>query len=77
MPVMLVEKEISLVGCHAFADELAEVARILPSQGDVLDGVIAEEVGLDAVPESYERHLAGVVSGLKTLIRCREVTADG
>jgi len=56
---------------------LAEVVRILPSLGDVLDGIIAEEVGLDAVPESYERHLAGVVAGLKTLIRCREVTADG
>lgn len=71
-PVKLVEREITLVGCHAFGDELAEVNAMLPDLGPVLDAFIAEEIPLDAVPGAYARHLAGKVDGLKTIINCRE-----
>jgi (R,R)-butanediol dehydrogenase/meso-butanediol dehydrogenase/diacetyl reductase len=69
-PVKLVEREIALVGCHAFGGELAEVAALLPALSPNLDAFIAEQIPLDAVPNAYARHLAGQVEGLKTLIMC-------
>lgn len=69
-PVTLVEKEISLIGCHAFGDELAEVGQMLPELSQALDPFIAEQIPLDAVPDAYDRHLAGKVDGLKTIILC-------
>ena len=69
-PVHLVEREITLAGCHAYGDELAEVNDMLPDLAPHLDAFIAEEIPLSAVPDAYTRHLAGEVAGLKTLIRC-------
>ena len=69
-PVKLVEREITLVGCHAFGPELAEIAMLLPDLSPALDAFIAEEIPLHAVPDAYARHLAGQVDGLKTLILC-------
>jgi (R,R)-butanediol dehydrogenase/meso-butanediol dehydrogenase/diacetyl reductase len=71
-PVKLVEREIALVGCHAFAGELTEVAALLPELSPLLDVFIAEQIPLDAVPDAYARHLAGQVDGLKTLILCAQ-----
>lgn len=71
-PVTLVEKEIGLIGCHAFGAELQTVAALLPSLSHLLDKVIAEQIALDDVPDAYQRHLAGKVSGLKTIINCQE-----
>ena len=72
-PVKLVEREIALVGCHAFAGELTEVAALLPELSPLLDAFIAEQIPLDTVPDAYARHLAGQVDGLKTLILCAQV----
>ncbi|MEI6797643.1 MAG: alcohol dehydrogenase catalytic domain-containing protein [Pseudomonadota bacterium] len=69
-PVQLVEREITLVGCHAFGPELAEIATLLPDLSPALDAFIAEEIPLHGVPDAYARHLAGKVDGLKTLILC-------
>ena len=69
-PVKLVEREITLAGCHAFAEELTEIAALLPGLSPRLDAFIAEEILLEDVPGAYERHLAGAVDGLKTIIRC-------
>lgn len=69
-PVKLVEKEVALIGVHAFGDELTEVARLLPGLADDLGAVVAERITLDQVPAAYDRHLSGKVTGLKTLIRC-------
>jgi len=71
-PVMLVEREITLVGCHAFGPELVEVNAMLPDLSPHLDPFIAEEIPLEAVPDAYARHLAGQVDGLKTIILSRE-----
>lgn len=71
-PVRLVEREITVAGCHAFGDELAEVNDLLPALSPQLDAFIAEEIPLEAVPEAYVRHLAGQVDGLKTIIACEE-----
>lgn len=68
-PNLLVEREIALVGCHAFADELPEAVAMLPALAGPLSRLIGEEVGIDAVPAAYERLLAGRARGLKTIIR--------
>lgn len=67
-PVTLVEKEMALIGCHAFGQELAEAGALLAGLAPALDALIAERIALDAVPEAYGRHLAGAVTGLKTII---------
>lgn len=69
-PVKLVEREITLVGCHAFGAELAEIVALLPALSPQLDAFIAEQIPLEAVPDAYARHLAGQVDGLKTIIMC-------
>ncbi|WP_373237007.1 zinc-dependent alcohol dehydrogenase [Cohaesibacter celericrescens] len=71
-PVTLVEKEISLVGCHAYGGELQTIADLLPSLSPHLDQVISEPISLDAIPDAYLRHLAGDVTSLKTIINCQE-----
>ncbi|MFN4140412.1 zinc-dependent alcohol dehydrogenase [Aestuariivirga sp.] len=71
-PVRLVEREITLAGCHAFGPELQEAGELLRSLSSQLDAFIAEQIPLRAVPEAYGRHIAGEVDGLKTIILCRE-----
>ena len=68
-PNLLVEREIALVGCHAFADELPEVVAMLPSLAEPLARFIGEEIGIDGIPSAYTRLLAGEAPGLKTIIR--------
>ncbi|GHG86212.1 zinc-dependent alcohol dehydrogenase [Pseudodonghicola xiamenensis] len=71
--VTLVEREISLLGCHAFTDrDLADIRDMLPELAGALDAFIAEEIGLDEVPDAYRRHIGAEVAGLKTIIRCQE-----
>ncbi|MBA8839940.1 alcohol dehydrogenase catalytic domain-containing protein [Ochrobactrum sp. RH2CCR150] len=68
-PNVLVEREISLIGCHAYQDELAEVAALLPELEASLVELIDREISLDDVPEAYDRLIAGRAEGLKTIIR--------
>ncbi|MER8466971.1 zinc-binding dehydrogenase [Mesorhizobium sp. M1396] len=71
-PNSLVEREIGLLGCHAFADELPEAVRMLGELSAPLLALIDQEIGLDEVPAAYERLLAGRSDGLKTIIRMRQ-----
>jgi (R,R)-butanediol dehydrogenase/meso-butanediol dehydrogenase/diacetyl reductase len=68
-PTRLVEREISLIGCHAFADELPEAVALLPALQGKLLVLVDETIGLDDVPAAYERLVAGRSAGLKTIIR--------
>lgn len=68
-PVRLVEREIALAGCHAFADELPEAVALMPKLQDRLLALVDETIMLDAVPAAYERLLAGRSVGLKTIIQ--------
>ena len=68
-PNLLVEREIALIGCHAFGDELPEVLEMLPALTPALKELIDEVIDLDAVPAAYARLLAGQAAGLKTIIR--------
>lgn len=76
-PMILVEREITLLGCHAFADNtLEEVGRMLPSLTPRLDALIADVISLRDVPERYESLLRGEVTGIKTIIDCRGVSVS-
>ena len=68
-PTRLVEREITLFGCHAFQEELTEAAALLPELQTDLTALIDEVIDLDGVPAAYERLLAGQSAGLKTIIR--------
>ncbi|ERI15069.1 (R,R)-butanediol dehydrogenase/meso-butanediol dehydrogenase/diacetyl reductase [Ochrobactrum sp. RC6B] len=68
-PNILVEREISLIGCHAYQDELHEIARLLPDLEAQLLQLVDREIPLDEVPRAYARLIAGEANGLKTIIR--------
>lgn len=65
----LVERETSLVGCHAFIDELPEAIAMLPKLAPAVERLIDAEIAIDEVPAAYARLLAGEARGLKTLLR--------
>lgn len=71
-PNLLVEREIALIGCHAFTDELPEAVALLPDLAPALARFIDDEITLDEVPAAYARLLAGDSRGLKTILRIGE-----
>lgn len=68
-PNRLVEREMALIGCHAFAGELGEAVAMLADLAPALTRLIDAEISLDDVPAAYDRLLAGQAAGLKTIIR--------
>jgi (R,R)-butanediol dehydrogenase/meso-butanediol dehydrogenase/diacetyl reductase len=68
-PNILVERELSLVGCHAYRDELPEAVALLPGLAPQLARFIDREITIDGIPDAYQRLLAGDAKGLKTIIR--------
>lgn len=71
-PNLLVEREIALVGCHAFADELPEAVALLPALASELAGISDVLVALDDVPGAYDRLLTGGGTALKTIVEIAE-----
>lgn len=68
-PNLLVEREISLVGCHAFADELPAAVALLAELAPQLARLIECEIPIEEIPAAYARLLAGDSRGLKTIVR--------
>ncbi len=68
-PNLLVEREIALIGCHVFRDELPEAIAMLDPLAPMLRPLIDREIGIDDIPAAYQRLIAGESSGLKTIIR--------
>ncbi|MGA0564024.1 zinc-dependent alcohol dehydrogenase [Ancylobacter sp. VNQ12] len=68
-PNLLVEREVSLIGCHAFTDELPDAVARLPTLAFDLACMIDRQIGLDDVPDAYARLLRSEAYGLKTIIR--------
>jgi len=68
-PNILVEREMSLIGCHAFRDELPDALAMLSASAPRAARLIDRVIGLDDVPEAYRRLIAGEATGLKTIIR--------
>ncbi|MBO9197827.1 alcohol dehydrogenase catalytic domain-containing protein [Rhizobium sp. 16-449-1b] len=67
-PNILVEREISLVGCHAFAAELPEAIALLPELAPALIEFSEVLASLDDVPDAYQRLLKGQSQKLKTIV---------
>lgn len=67
-PVHLVEREISLVGCHAFADELPDAVAMLHVQSARFEGIIGDRITLDQTVEAYGVISSGRSKAIKTLI---------
>lgn len=74
-PNLLVEREVSLIGCHAFTDELPDAVARLPALAPDLARLIDRQIGLDEVPDAYARLMRGEAQGLKTIIRPGGVSA--
>jgi (R,R)-butanediol dehydrogenase/meso-butanediol dehydrogenase/diacetyl reductase len=68
-PNVLVEREISLIGVHAFQHELPEAIAMLPACAEMIMPLVDGEISLDEVPKAYQRIAAGVCKGLKVLVR--------
>jgi (R,R)-butanediol dehydrogenase/meso-butanediol dehydrogenase/diacetyl reductase len=66
---ILVEKEITLVGCHAFKDELPAAIAACQKYRKDLAAIVNAEIGLDDVPRAYEAIIAGTSKAPKTIIR--------
>lgn len=67
-PNVLVEREITLLGSHAFKDELPDAIAMAGELSSVLPQFINETVRLEEVPDAFQRLLAGQARGLKTII---------
>jgi (R,R)-butanediol dehydrogenase/meso-butanediol dehydrogenase/diacetyl reductase len=67
--ITVVERELELKGCSAFRDELPEAVRLLKELEEPLARLVEEPIGLDQVPEAYQRLIAGGSARLKTIIR--------
>jgi threonine dehydrogenase-like Zn-dependent dehydrogenase len=71
-PNILVEREIALLGCHAYENELAEAVSLLPQLQDQLLDFSDVLTSLDEVPDAYRRLLDGQTNKLKTIVRIAE-----
>ena len=67
--IAVVERELELKGCSAFRDELPEATRLLKPLEAKLARLVEDPIGLDAVPEAYQRLIAGGSARLKTIVR--------
>lgn len=76
-PNVLVERELSLIGCHAFRDELPEAIALLARVAPQALRLVDREVAIAEVPSAYERLLAGQSEGLKTIVRPSSAPSAG
>lgn len=67
-PVELVEKENSLLGVHAFKDELPFAVELLAAHPEVFGAVIGPYISLQETPASYVQLINGSATGIKTMI---------
>ncbi|MDL2408426.1 alcohol dehydrogenase catalytic domain-containing protein [Rhizobium calliandrae] len=68
-PNILVEREISLLGCHAFEGELGDAIALLPKLQSSLLQFSEVLNSLDEIPDAYRRLMDGRTNKLKTIIR--------
>ncbi|QIB34137.1 zinc-dependent alcohol dehydrogenase [Ancylobacter pratisalsi] len=68
-PNLLVERELAMIGCHAFTDELGAAVALLPTLHTALTRLIDRQIGLIDLPDAYDRLIAGDTQGLKVIVR--------
>lgn len=67
-PVHLVEREISLIGCHAFTHELPQAVKILEENPRLFEAVIGSYISLEETPTRYKNLIEGSTVGIKTIL---------
>lgn len=67
-PNILVEREIALLGCHAFEDELPEAIALLPDLAPKLTALCETVKTLDTIPDAYTRLITTGSPFLKTIV---------
>ncbi len=71
-PNLLVEREIALLGCHAFEDELPDAIAMLPDLAPTLIALSQTMPALDGIPDAYRRLIDSGSPSLKTLVDLTE-----
>ena len=66
-PVELVERELALVGCHAYEDEFPRAVQLLQASPALFRPVIGDIVGQERANDAYGDAIAGRGNGIKTL----------
>ncbi|CAN5199785.1 zinc-binding dehydrogenase [soil metagenome] len=64
----IVEREIELVGCAAFRDEMPEALGLLAPLSPALKALASTPIPLAGVPAAYASHCAGNAASIKTII---------
>jgi len=64
-----VEREISILGCHAFSSELGDAVLMLETYPDVFAQLIGPMISLEQVPTIYDQISLGHADDIKTLIK--------
>lgn len=67
-PVRAVEREFTIVGCHAFEREMPQAIALLHNHAPDFKPLISHRIRLEDVPAEFARIAAGNASGIKTLI---------
>jgi (R,R)-butanediol dehydrogenase/meso-butanediol dehydrogenase/diacetyl reductase len=67
-PTLLVERELALLGCHAFRHELPEAISLLKPYAGRIAQFLSPPVALEDVPVAYDRIIAGKAEFPKTII---------
>lgn len=67
-PVAAVERELTIAGCHAFADEMPAAIDMLGAHPDRFAPLVGKRIGLEETPAEYGKIAEGKASGIKTLI---------
>jgi len=60
---------VSLIGCHAFRDELPEAIALLARMAPQAQRLVDRFIAIADVPAAYQRLIAGDSEGLKTVVR--------
>lgn len=68
-PNLLVERELSVIGSHAFEGELPEVVEMLSELCPSLLRLVDREYAIDDTVAAYERVMRGEAQGLKAILR--------
>nr|WP_319384317.1 alcohol dehydrogenase catalytic domain-containing protein [uncultured Roseibium sp.] len=76
-PTGAVERELALVGCHAFKDQLPRAVQLLERHPDRFRPLVEHRISLEDTPAEYARICSGNATGIKTLIDVSNAGAPG
>ncbi|MEP3279778.1 MAG: alcohol dehydrogenase catalytic domain-containing protein [Stappiaceae bacterium] len=79
-PVHLVERELSIIGCHAFSDELPVALDMIEKAPEKFAELIGSKISLEDTPDAYQALSDGKSAGIKTMIVVHDdndIVSDG